>query len=454
MGSCEYSTAAPAAEPEGVGAGGTARMDGVRLAGARDSAILRANAQRPGRAPTMEHAIPPIFLVFVAAALAPIVGMATARFGLSIVVIELLLGIAIGPQGLALVDPAHGMLTPLATFGMAFLFFVAGLEIDLEAIRGRPLIASVAAWAIALALGALIALGLQGAGLAQAWMIIAIALATTALGVLVPILRDAGIGDTPFGRYVLAAGVAGELGPIVLMSILLSRRYSAGEQAGLTLLFVVLVLVLAWIIARGAKVPAILRPLRRGLDHSGQLPVRIVLVLIAGLAVLAENFGLDLALGALAAGMMTGVATHGGARTADLHSKVDALGFGFVVPVFFLVSGMKLDVRSIFMGGGGIALLAAFFVALVVVRLPNLWLLRGALGPRQAAAAGLLSATTLSLIVVLTQLAVAAGAMRPEEAAPLVGAGMLSVIVYPVLGMKLAGIARPPRRADIEREKL
>jgi Kef-type K+ transport system membrane component KefB len=337
---------------------------------------------------------------------------------------------------------------------MAFLFFVAGLEIDLEAIAGRPLVTGIGAWMIALALGAAIALGLQTAGLAQAWPVVALALATTALGVLVPMLRDAGLRDTSFGRYVIAAGVAGELGPIVLMSMLVSTRYSAGRQAGLTAAFVALVLVLAWVLARGAKVPALLRPLRRGLDHSGQLPVRIVLVLIAGLALLAEDFGLDLALGALAAGMMTGFATRGGERRADLHSKIDALGFGFVVPVFFLVSGMNLDVRSLFAGGGALALLAALAAALVVVRLPNLWLLRGALGARQAAATALLSATTLSLIVVLTQVAVASGAMTPAEAAPLVGAGMLSVIVFPVIGMKLAGVARPARHADPARDGL
>jgi Kef-type K+ transport system membrane component KefB len=402
----------------------------------------------------MEHATPPIFLTLVAAALAPLFGIATARFGLSIVIIELLLGVAIGPQGLALVQPTAGMLTPLATFGMVFLFFVAGLEIDLEAIRGRPLLTAVGAWAIALGLGAAIGLGLGAFGLTQSWLVVTIALATTALGVLVPILRDAGIGDKPFGLYVLAGGVAGELGPIVLMSVLLSSRYSTGKQAALTLAFAVLVLVLAWLIARGAKVPAILRPLQRGLDHSGQLPVRIVLVLIGGLAVLAELFGLDLALGALAAGMITRVATHGGARTADLHSKIDALGFGFLVPMFFLVSGMKLDVRSMFVRSEGLALLAVFFVALLVVRLPNVWLLRGALGARQAAATALLSATTLSLIVVLTQVAVAVGALAPTEAAPLVGAGVLSVIVFPMIGMKLAGIERPPSRAGTARDGL
>ncbi|MFO1323556.1 MAG: cation:proton antiporter [Burkholderiales bacterium] len=213
--------------------------------------------------------------MLVAAALAPLIGIATRRIGLSIVVIELLLGIVIGPQGLGLVAPTARMLAPLSTLGMAVLFFVAGLEIDLEAIRGRPLAASIAGWVLA-------------------------------LGVLVPILRDAGAAESPFGRYVPARGTVGELAPIIVMSLVLSTRHDAGTQAGLTLVFIVLALALAWLLTRGAQIPALLPPLRRGLDQSGQLPVRLVFVLVGGLALLAENFGLDLALGALAAGMMTG----------------------------------------------------------------------------------------------------------------------------------------------------
>lgn len=283
---------------------------------------------------------------------------------------------------------------------------------------------------------------------------VAIALVTTALGVLVPILRDAGAIDTPFGRSVLASGVMGELGPILAMSVVLSRRYSAGTQAGLTLGFIVLVLVLAWLLARGAKLPALLGPLRRGLDHSGQLPIRLALLLIVVLAVLAETAGLDLALGALAAGMMVGFATRGGERVHDLHAKLDAVGFGFLVPVFFLVSGMKLDVRSIVASPAGLASLAVFFVALLVVRVPLIWLLRASLRLRGAGAVGFLSATTLSLVVVLTQVAVEAGAMPAAEAAPMVGAGMLSVIVFPALGFRLAGASRGALSDAEAREEL
>jgi Kef-type K+ transport system membrane component KefB len=402
----------------------------------------------------MELHFPPILFVLACAAAAPLIASATRRFGLSVVVIELLLGIALGPQGFALVAPNAGVLPTLATLGMAVLFFIAGLEIDLPAIRGRPLALAVAGWAGGRALAVGIAFVMGGAGRSDLWRVAAIALVTTALGVLVPILRDGGAIDTPLGRNVLASGVAGELGPILAISLVLSTRFSAGAQAGLTLAFIAVVVVLAWLMARGARVPAILGPLRRGLDHSGQTPIRIALVLIVALAVLAENFGLDLALGALAAGMMVGFATREGERSADLHRKVDAIGFGFLVPMFFLASGMKLDVRSVFAGTEGLALLGAFFVALLAVRVPLALLLRPSLGLRSAAAVALLSATTLPLIVVITQIAVEAGALPASQAAPMVGAGILSVILLPALGIRLAGVAPGTPSADDDREGL
>jgi Kef-type K+ transport system membrane component KefB len=147
----------------------------------------------------------------------------------------------------------------------------------------------------------------------------------------------------------------GELGPILLISLIVSQRFSADVQAGLTLAFVVIVLPLVWLMTRGARVPAVLGFLRRGLDHSDQTPIRVALVLIVGLAVLAEDFGLDLALGALAAGMMIGFASRGGTRVHDLHAKIDAVGFGFLIPLFFLSSGMKLDLRSVVGSASGLA---------------------------------------------------------------------------------------------------
>jgi Kef-type K+ transport system membrane component KefB len=365
----------------------------------------------------VEHHYPPILLLLACAAAAPAIANVTRRLGLSVVVIELLLGITIGPQGFGWASATMGSLPAFATLGLAFLFFIAGLEIDLPAIRGGPIRLAFVGWICGLGLAVAIAFGMRAAGLTDAWRVVTIALMTTALGVLVPILRDGGATGTPFGRNVLASGVMGELGPILAISLVVSQRFSAGIQAGLTLAFVVIVLLVAWAMTHGSRVPALLSVLQRGLDHSGQTPIRVALVLVVGLAVLAEGFGLDLALGALAAGMMVGFVSRGGTRVHDLHAKIDAVGFGFLVPLFFLSSGMKLDLRSVVTSADGLVLVAAFFVALVVVRLPLVLLLRPSPGTRSAAAVALLSATTLSLVVVITQVAVAGVSQgKPSEA--------------------------------------
>jgi Kef-type K+ transport system membrane component KefB len=356
-----------------------------------------------------------------------------------VVVIELLLGVSIGPQGLGWAGAAHGGAPTLALFGMGFLFFIAGMEIDLDAIRAELKLA-VLAWlaAVACAVGA--AYGMRAAGLVEDAPVVAITLATTALGVLVPILKDAGVLDSPFGRHVMAAGVVGELGPIVAMSIALSTRNPAHVQAGFTAAFIAIIVLVYWASTR-VLVAGVLRFLRSTMLRSGQLPVRIAVFLLVLLAVLAEELGVDLALGAMAAGMITGLALRD-ARDHTMHHKLEAISFGFVVPVFFIVSGMKLDVRSIFADMRGLALLAIAFGALVAVRIPGVLLYRRVLGTRQAAAHGLYSATTLSLIVAITGIAVSNGLMKPSVAAPLVGAGMLTVLLFPAISLPLAGLSR------------
>lgn len=396
----------------------------------------------------------PILMLLVCATAAPAIANVTRRIGLSVVVIELLLGVVMGPQGLGWATPTTGALPAFATLGLAFLFFIAGLEIDLPAIRGTPLRVAFAGWVCGLALALAIAFGLRAAGLTDAWRVVTIALMTTALGVLVPILRDGNAIDTPFGRNVLASGVMGELGPILAISLVISRRFRPDIQAGLTVAFMVIVLLLAWAMTRGARVPTLITFLQRGLDHSGQTPIRVALVLVVGLAVLAEGFGLDLALGALAAGMMVGFASRGGTRLHDLHSKIDAVGFGFLIPLFFLSSGMKLDLKSVMTSVDGLALVAVFFVALVVVRLPLVILLRRSLGGRGAFAVALLSATTLSLVVVITQVAVEAGVMPESQASPMVVGAMLTVILFPAQGFRLATLAPVTRPDTDDRESL
>lgn len=395
----------------------------------------------------MKQPAPSAVVVLAAAAAASLLGEATRRFGVAIVVLEILLGVAIGPQGFALADPGQGAVPYLALYGMGFLFFMAGLEIDLGAIRAE-LGRAFAAWIAAAALAGLLALGMEAAGLFDSALVVAIALSTTALGILVPILKDAAVIDTPLGRHVVAAGVVGELAPIIAMSLALSTRYTTEVQAAFLAGFLLLVGLVYWA-STHLFAPRVLAFLRGTMHRSGQLPVRIAVLLLVFLAFLAEELGVDLALGALAAGMIAGLVLHD-ASDRTMHRKIEAIAFGIFVPVFFIRSGMNLDVASIFETWHGMMRMAAALVSLVLLRLPGVLLYRGVLGPRQAIAHGLCSATTLSLVVAITGIAVAGGLMRPSEAAPLVGAAMLTVLVFPAVALAVAGLHRGQARDALD----
>jgi Kef-type K+ transport system membrane component KefB len=400
----------------------------------------------------MNATIPPFFVVLVAAIVAPLIAHAIRRLGVPVVVIEILLGVAIGPQMLGWAS-SEGAIPYLASFGLAFLFFLAGMEIDLFTIRGRPLNLAIAGWTAGMAVACAIAIGLRAVGLVDAWLIVAIALMTTALGIVVPVLRDAGDLETPFGLRVIATGVMGELGPILTMSLALSTKNGAPWQTALTASFIAVVIVTAWLLTRSRDIPGFLGLLRRSMTQSSQLPVRICLLILASLVVLAQNLDLDLALGALAAGMVVSLATQG-LETETLHLKLDAIGFGFLAPVFFINSGMNLDVAAAFGTTSGLLLAGAFFVALIVTRLPAVVLQSPELGSRRAMALGMYSATTLGMVVALSQIGVEGGLMNAAEAASLIAGAIMSMVLFPAMGVRLVEGHAIPNRAVNDRAGL
>ena len=379
--------------------------------------------------------IPPLLVVLAAAVAAPVIGELTRRFGLSIIMLELALGVLIGPSLLGIAH-SSGAVGAVAGIGMAFLFFLAGMEIDLAGLRGKPIVLATLSWGLVFGASWLCAQGFHWLGLVDAWQVLAIALSTTALGILMPMLRDSGQIDSFFGRVVVALGVVGEFGPILLMALLLSQQGDSTQQTLLVLAFAVIVVLTGWALLRGAGVPRYLRVLERTLTQTSQLPVRVAMLVLAFFAVLAETFGLDLALGALAAGLVIKLALQG--KSSELlHHKLEGIGFGFLVPVFFINSGMKLEVGAVFGSFAGFGLCLAFLIALLLVHLPVALCLRFTLGPRPAAAAALYSATTLSLIVALTEMAGRTGLMSPREVTALVLAGVLSVVIFPLLARRL-----------------
>lgn len=313
------------------------------------------------------------------------------------------------------------------------LFFFAGYEIDFERIKGRPLELGALGWLLSIGLAYGIGGLLAAAGIVVSFLYTGSAMATTAIGTLIPILRDNGELKTRFGTYLLAAGGIGEFGPILLVTLVLSTTNPLHE--GLILIgFVLLALAVALISVRLAwrGWPA----LERTFEASNQLAVRVTVVLIFGLVLLAGKLGLDVLLGGFVAGLITRLALKGH-ELQVFESKLTAVGFGFFVPFFFVVSGIEFDLSAL---GSTTALLklATFFGLFLVIRgAPAMLLYRNVLQTRQRAALAFYSATELPLVVAITTIAIESGHMRSSTAAGLVGAAMLSTLVFPFVGRAL-----------------
>jgi Kef-type K+ transport system membrane component KefB len=373
------------------------------------------------------------FAVVMVAALAAItVTIVPKRFAPPVVVLELMMGILIGPHvlGLAHVDQFTEFFSNL---GLGMLFFFAGYEIDFERIKGVPL--ELGAWGWVLSVGLAFAIGgaLAGLGIVVSFLYTGAAMATTAIGTLIPILRDNGELKTRFGKYLLAAGGAGEFGPILLVTLFFSTE-SPLREAAILVAFVLLAIAVAIASVRLAfrGWPA----LERTFEASSQLAVRVTVVLVFGLVLLASQLGLDVLLGGFVAGLITRTALKGHELTI-FESKLTAVGFGFFVPFFFVTSGISFDLSAL---GSAEALgkLAMFFLLFLVIRgVPAMLLYRHILSFRDRAALAFYSATALPLVVAITAIAIDAGKMRPSTAAGLVGAAMLSTLIYPFVGLAL-----------------
>jgi Kef-type K+ transport system membrane component KefB len=390
------------------------------------------------------------FLVIVA--IASLAGLTAAllekRIAVPVVVIELLLGIVVGPDVLDLA--MHDSFTDFfANLGLGMLFFFAGYEIDFKRIKGQPLKLAIVGWLISLALAYTVGGLLALAGIVLSLLYTGSALATTAIGTLIPVLRDGGELPTRFGTFLLAAGAIGEFGPILLVTLVLAGGQPLHEAA-ILVAFVAIAVVVAVIAVRSTFVGWPL--IERTLEASSQVAIRLSVLLIFGLVALAYELGLDLLLGGFVAGLITRMALRG--REVELfESKLTAVGYGFFIPFFFIVSGIEFDLDALLSSSKTLYELPLFLALFFLVRgVPALLLYRDVLRDRRdRLALGFYSATELPLVVAITTIAVDAGHMRSSTAASLVGAAMLSTFAFPLVALRLrqgrAGIDLEPQPA-------
>jgi Kef-type K+ transport system membrane component KefB len=372
----------------------------------------------------------------VAALAALLAGLlAGSRLPLPVVVLEIVLGIVIGPELLGLAKP-DDFIDFFSSLGLGMLFFFAGYEIDFERIRGSPLRLAVLGWLLSLALAYSLGALLQELGVVLSLVFTGSALATTAIGTLIPVLSDAGELRTRFGTYLLAAGAIGEFGPILLVTLVFSTK-STGANAIILALFIAVAVLAAVVAVR--SVGRGWGRLERNLETSGQLGIRVAVLMVFGLAALAASLGLDLLLGGFVAGVIVRLALKGH-EVRLFESKLIGVGYGFFIPFFFVVSGIKFDLDALVDDPVNLLKLPLFLALFLVVRgAPALLLYRNKLDSRDRVALAIFSSTELPMVVAITTIAIQQGHMRSATAASLIGAAILSTTIFPIVGLRLRG---------------
>ena len=386
----------------------------------------------------MDASLTSVAVVAAVALVAPL-ALALTGLGLPAIVLEILLGIVVGPQvlGWAHVDESVRV---LALIGLAFLLLLSGLEVALERLRGRVLRLTGLGFALSFALALVVGYGLGAAGLVRSPLLIAIILSATGLGIILPALKDVGETETMFGQVVIASASIAEVAPIVFLSLFFSGESGrVGGKLVLLIAFVVFVAAVAVTIVGLERSRRVSDAFLRLQDTSAQLRVRGAFLLLAVFVVLASEFGLEAILGAFFAGATLRLVDRDKMMTHTFfRTKLEAVGFGVFIPFFFVSTGMKLDVRGLFEHSSALARVPIFLAALLLVRgLPALLYRPLAQRRDHIIGAGLLQATSLSIPVVAGQIGLSLGLIGPQSYVALVAAGLLSVIIFPLVALPL-----------------
>ena len=385
-----------------------------------------------------------LIVAAIAFAVPLLLGLAPALH-LPSVVLEIVAGIVVGPAIFGLVE-VDLPLQVLALLGLAFLLFLAGLEIDLDRLRGAQLRSAATGFVVSLAVALVIGLGLYAADAIQAPLLVAIILSSTSLGIVVPVLADAGQSSTRLGQLIIASSSIADFGAIILLSLFFSGD-SSSVWSTLLLIggFVVLVVAMGLALAEVEHSSRLSSAIARLQDSSAQIRVRGAFLLLIGLVVVAQLFGLEVILGAFFAGAVLRLLDRDEMMThTGFHTKLQAVGFGVFIPFFFITSGMQLDLRALLSGGAALALVPVFLLALLLARGLPAALYRPMVGERGSLAAALLQATSLPFIVAATGIGMELGILSPAIGAPMVVAGLLSVVLFPLGALTLLRGGRKP----------
>jgi Kef-type K+ transport system membrane component KefB len=352
-------------------------------------------------------------------------------------VLEIVIGVIIGPQvlGWAVVDEP---VVVLSTLGLAFLLFLAGMEVDVRSLEGRDGRIAIVGFGISVVIALGIGLALETSGLIINGVLVGFALTASSLGVLIPVLADEGELRSPLGRFVIAGASIGEIGVIVLLALFFSGGGGPGSTLVVLAGFAVFAVLVGLGLGRANGIEGFERVMARLQDTSAQIRVRFAIVLLIASITLASGLGLEAILGAFAAGAIVALVDRNAAETHPLfHVKLEAIGYGFLVPLFFVTSGANLDIQALFNDPQTIVKVVIFAVSMLVVRGLPVILGRGELDRTRLTVAGLLEAGSLPILVTAATIGTSTGQMTSSTAAALVIAGLVATIIYPTVALAL-----------------
>lgn len=387
------------------------------------------------------------FLAVTAIALAaPLLVTLIPRLRFPSVVLEIVLGIIVGPSVLGWVR-VDAPVSVLSLIGLSFLLFLAGLELNLSALRGRVsriLGAYGVTWVLAIGCAALVVLIDTG----NEALFSAIVLTSSSLGLVVPVLRDAGETFTSYGQFVLAAASVGEFGAILALAVFYSENGATfSTQLFLLGAFALLVVALAVGMTRIERSPRFAHQLAEQGESSAQLGVRVAMLVLAVFVALSHNLGFEAVLGAFVAGALLRITDPEERLTNDrLRSKLDGIGYGFLIPAFFVTAGLQFNAQALIDHPHAFLVVFMLVVFFFVVRAGPALLYRRLFDPRRAAAAGLLQATSLSIPVVAVQLGLRLHNIDADTAAAIVTAGLITVLIFPPIALTLLARAQADDR--------
>lgn len=384
----------------------------------------------------------PIFVVLLVATLAPLLAEIPIGMRLPVTVLEIVLGIVVGPSVLGILDmQPGGFLALMHSVGMAAVLLMAGMEIDFARVRGRPLLLGAAGWVVSTACAFGIVGILHVVPHVEAPMMVAIALSTTALGVTLPILRDGNQLELPFGRLLLGACTIGEVAPIIAVALTLSSRFSTAREFGFLVGFLALMTLVGWV-AFSARPPRLIAMLSRTLHASTQLPIRLSLFLLGVAYLSTAALGLEGILGAFAVGMVIGLATRG-QDGKPFRDKLEAVCFGWLSPFFYVATGVAFSPGALLQDVTTMVLVPLFTLLFLAVHATPVWLYRENLQSGERLPFALYSSVpSLGLVITITTIGLQSGRMNADVAQALIGAALLAALVFPTTAALLTARAR------------